>query len=178
MRLIKEKTGSVAIETAIILPLMALLLFASVDLSRIFSLRLQMDEHSNLIASYIAQAKPAETDAYDEIATLLSLKSGFENANIQQIYALEEFTADGFHRHVPLYVSNQDINTCLPVQIDMAYDNTNNISFFPNQKRIQVSICASPNENYFLAPVLRALDVQIRSTGFSPISVLSWQDNQ
>jgi Flp pilus assembly protein TadG len=174
VRLRDEKRGNVAIEAAIIFPVVVLILTVLIDLIRYHSAQQQLHNAATAIAQSISLKPTITNTELAHYTSLLSSDDALSNYTLHYRFASQQFKAIGSG------VSDINLdefsveNNCQQVNFQFVFPEGADLGFTPSQNLAVVSICATPKAGAFLNPMIASLNPPLKQTAMANSSTLKW----
>ncbi len=171
----KEVRGNVAIEAAIIFPVIVLLLTSIIDLSRYYRAQLQLNNAATAIADSLAQKTSITDDALTGYINLLEHDEALMNYELYYRFLKRQFRPDETEM-TDIYRDDFAVQEdCIQSEIHFEVPVDILQSFNQSQKFMTVSICAVPKTGAFLNPIITSFRPMLQRTVAAPTSFLGWR---
>lgn len=152
-----NQTGSIAIEFAIVIPIMVLILFGCIDLLRFFQLTTLLDSRSEYLANYFSEHQGQVADNFGSLVEQLQLSADFDLMNLSGAAYVIRLQPDGGSVSLNHEMSDVISTDCSSSPAVPDFRNSNDTAFFPSQIFVQVFLCLKLEDGFFLNPVIRNL---------------------
>jgi len=149
--------GSIAIEFAIVIPVVVLILFGSLDLLRLFQLTTLLDSRTEYLADYFSKPEVPASGHFALLIGQLQLSTDWELTKLSGAVNIVRLLPGGGSVSLKSERSDTVLADCFATSTLPHFQNEGGADFFPSQIFVQVSLCLKPENGFYLSPVIKNL---------------------